>query len=115
MIRQAFVVGEGTSGGYGEALDDRLKLATDDPGRDIVLPIVETLPGSRDDKGKLKGKVRIADFVAVHLDGVVEVEIVDPKDPKKTIKVDYLMGTIITRRAETSWGGGSVGVVELVQ
>lgn len=107
---------------YGKALEERLKKPTGDPERDIIMAIVETLPGSRDDNGKLKGDVRIADFVAVHLDEIVELEIVDPKDSKKKIKVKYLMGTISNHRAETSWGGAtpsgaggaSVGVIELV-
>lgn len=117
------VLNEGTGGGgYGSALDDRLKLSVNDPGRDIVMPVVETLPGSRNGDGQLTGKVRIADFVAVHLDDVVEVDIPDPDNPSKTITVSYLMGTITNRRAETSWGGatpsgaggGGVAIVELV-
>ena len=121
---EAFVFNEGTGAqSYGDSLDDRLETATDDPDRDIVMAVVETLPDSRDADGKLTGKVRVADFVAVHLDEIVEKEIVDPNNPKKMITVRYLMGTVTNRRAETSWGGAtpsgaggaSVRVVELVQ
>ena len=121
---EANVFNEGTgSNSYGGALDDRLDLAVDDPGRDIVMAVVETLPDSRDGDGQLTGKVRISDFVSVHLDEIVEEKIADPKNPSKTITVRYLMGTITNRRAETSWGGatpsgaggGAVTLAELVQ
>ena len=120
---EAYVFGGGTgSGSYGEALDDRLDLAFDDPGRNIGMPVVETLYDSRDEDGQLIGKVRVSDFVSVHLDEIVEVDVVDPDNASKTITVRYLMGTIRNRRAETSWGGatpsgaggGSIIVVELV-
>ncbi|MCH7727366.1 MAG: hypothetical protein IH991_12930 [Planctomycetes bacterium] len=121
---EVYVFNEGTgSGNYGKALDDRLDLDFDDPGRDIIMAVVETLPDSRDEDGRLTGKVRIADFVSVHLDEIVEEEIEDPDDPSKTITVKYLMGTITNRRAETSWGGATpsgaggrtVTIAELVQ
>ena len=121
---EAYVFNEGTgSASYGEALDDRLNLAADDSGRDIVMPVVGTIAGSRDGDDQLTGKVRIADFVSVHLDETVDVDVVDPDNPTKTIKVKYLMGTITNRRAETSWGGatpsgaggGSVSIPELVK
>jgi Flp pilus assembly protein TadG len=120
---QAYVFNEGTgSASYGEALDDRLDLDDDDPGRDIVMPVVEILEDSRDEDGQLVGEVRIADFVSVHLDEIVEVDVPDPDDPSKTITDRYLMGTITSKRAETSWGGatpsgaggGNVIVAELV-
>jgi len=120
---EANIFSEGTGDdGFGEALEDRLELADNDPGRDLVMPVVETTNDSRGGDGKLSGKVRIADFVSVHLDRVVEETIPDPKNDKKTIKVRYLMGTVTTRRAETSWGGGTpsgagggtVGLPELV-
>ncbi|MFQ5732899.1 MAG: hypothetical protein ACE5KM_13225 [Planctomycetaceae bacterium] len=118
---EAMVFNGGTgSGGYGEALDDRLALPDADPGRDVVLPVVETLPDSRDADGKLTGKVRISDFVSVHLDGIVETDVADPDDSSKTITVRYLMGTVTSRRAETSWGGGTAngaggGTVKMVK
>ena len=106
-----------------KALDDRLKLADDDPDRDVVLPVVETLADSRNEYGELTGSVRIADFVAVHLDEIIELEVVNPKDISKTVKVKFLIGTVMTRRTETSWGGATpsgaggatVGVIELVE
>jgi hypothetical protein len=120
----AYVFNEGTgSASYGEALDNRLDLDSDDPGRVIIMPVVETVCDSRNSDGKLTGEVRVADFVCVHLDGIVENDVVDPSNPSKTITVKYLMGTIVNRRAETSWGGGTpsgaggatVSLPELVQ
>ena len=102
------VFNEGTgSAGYIEALDDRLNLADSDPGRDIVMAVIETTSTSRDADGKLTGPVRIADFVCVHIDGIVDIVVVDPTDPTKTITDRVLMGTITNKRAETFWGGAT--------
>ena len=101
-----FVFNEGTgSGGYGSAIDDRLKTAIDDPLRDVVVPIVSILPGSKNDDDRLSGKIRVVDFAAVHLDGTVEEDVVDPNNPSQTITVKYLVGTI--SRRIISYGGGA--------
>ncbi|HIF31016.1 MAG TPA: hypothetical protein EYQ75_04980 [Planctomycetaceae bacterium] len=119
-----YVFNEGTgSASFSEALDDRLDLDSDDPRRNIIMPIVETTNTSRDVNGHLTGEVRVSDFVGVHLDGTVEYDVVDPSNPSKTITVKYLMGTITNRRAETFWGGatpsgaggGTVSLPELVR
>ncbi len=88
------VMGEGTGhNGLGVKLADRLDDL--DPDNDtIVLPIVETLPDSRDD---LSGNVRIVDFVAVHLDAVIEVEVPDPRHEGRTIDIELLVGTVVQR------------------
>lgn len=100
-----YVFNEGTgSGGYGSALDDRLKTAIDDPLRDVVVPIVSILPGSKNDDDRLSGKIRVVDFAAVHLDGTVEEDVVDPNNPSQTITVKYLVGTI-SRRSISYVGG----------
>ncbi|MCH7728599.1 MAG: hypothetical protein IH991_19265, partial [Planctomycetes bacterium] len=105
---EVFVFNEGTgSGNYGGALDNRLDLDEDDPGRTIVMAVVETLYDSRDSNGRLTGKVRIADFISVHLDGIAEEEIENPNNPNQMITVKYLMGTVKNRRAETSWGAAT--------
>ena len=104
-----FVFNEGTgSGGFGSALDDRLNTAVDDPLRDVIVPVVSLLPGSRDEDGQISGQVRVVDFVAVHLDGTGEEEIIDPNNPSRTITVKYLVGTI-TRRAVSYVGGAPQG------
>lgn len=91
------VMGEGTGhNGLGVKLADRLDDL--DPANDtVVLPIVETLPTSRDEDGDLDGNVRIVDFVAVHLDAVIEVEVPDPHRPGRTIDIELLVGTVVQR------------------
>ena len=44
------------------------------------------------------------DFAAVHLDGTVEEDVVDPNNPSRTITVKYLVGTI-SRRIISYVGG----------
>lgn len=91
------VMGEGTGhNGLGVKLADRLDDL--DPANDtVVLPIVETLPTSRDEDGDLDGNVRIVDFVAVHLDAIIEVEVPDPKHEGNTIDIELLVGTVVQR------------------
>ena len=102
---EANVLDKGTGDGkFSDALEDRLKRPANDPDRDLVMPVVEVLGGSRNGDGELTGKVRIADFVSVHLDEVIEEKIPDPKDPTKTVTVRYLMGTVTNRRAENVVG-----------
>lgn len=121
---EASVMDHGMGDGkFTDALEDRMKLPDSHADRDLVMPIVEEVAGSRNGKGELTGNVRIADFVSVHLDDIVEEQMPDPKNAKKTITVRYFMGTITNKRAETSWGGAtpsgaggsSVGLPELVK
>lgn len=110
------------SNNYCESLDERLSLAADDPGRDIIMAVVEILPDSRDGSGKLTGDVRVSDFVGVHLDGIDTIWVNDPNKPSKQIKIKQLIGTITNKRTITSWGGatpsgaggGTVTIPELV-
>ena len=70
----------------------------------MVVPIVSILPGSRNEDDQLSGKIRVVDFAAVHLDGTVEEDVVDPNNPSQTITVKYLVGTI-SRRIISYVGG----------
>ena len=66
--------------------------------------------------------IRVVDFVAVHLDDVVETVVPDPDRPTKTITIQLLVGTIVrkysTSRAPKVIGGlqshSSVVAVRLV-
>jgi Putative Flp pilus-assembly TadE/G-like len=118
------VIGEGTGqGGLGSALDDRLDFPTTDPIRDVILPVVETLPTSRDVRGQLSDRVRICDFVAVHLDEVIETEVDDPDKPGRTFTVRLLIGTVTRRMVSSARsssqsrgpGGNTVVSVRLVR
>ncbi len=92
------VVGEGTGhNSLGKKLADRLDDL--DPANDtIVGAVVEELPDSRNAEGELDGNVRVVDFVAVHLDAIIGVEVPDPNDPQdsgKTISIELLVGTVL--------------------
>ncbi len=109
------VMGEGTGhNGLGGKLADRLD--DDDPANDtIIVPVVETLPDSRNAEGELDGNVRIIDFVAVHLDAIIEVEVPDPNDPQdngKTIDIELLVGTVVHHSTSGAPATASSGVVE---
>lgn len=82
------------SGGYGSALDDRLRTADNSPLRDVIMPVVDTVAASRNDRDQVTGPVQVVDFVAVHLDNVIEVEVEDPNNPGRTITIDLLVGTV---------------------
>lgn len=133
------VIGEGTGqGGLGNALADRLddgNLANDT----IIVPIVEEIVGwhgtftgeitddqrTRNDLGEIDGSIRIVDFAAIHIDGIIEATVPDPNDPQengKTIDIELLVGTVV----QLSTGGGvgqgsgvvagvSAGVIQLVR
>jgi hypothetical protein len=90
------VVGDGTGhDGLGKKLAQRLE--DDDPDNDtVIVPIVDVLPDTRDDKGILDGNVKVVDFLAVHLEEIQEIEVPDPKDPEdKTINIEILVGTVV--------------------
>lgn len=92
------VLGEGTGhGGLGGKLADRLD--DGDPDNDVILiPIVGTLPDSRNEDGELDGNVVVVGFLVVRLDGVIEETVPDPNDPQdngKTIDIELLVGTVV--------------------
>ncbi|MHC4697260.1 MAG: TadG family pilus assembly protein [Planctomycetota bacterium] len=91
---QYYIWGQGTgNANFGEKLATRLE--DYDPSNDtVVIPIVEMLEGSRNGDGRLDGKVRIADFMAVTLTEVREVEVPDPNDPDKTMTISALFGEV---------------------
>ena len=133
------VLGEGTGhNGLGGKLADRLD--DGDPSNDTIgVPIVEAVADwhgtfsdeetvthrSRNDEGELDGHVRVVDFVAIRLDGVVEVSVPDPNDPQdsgKTIAIELLVGTITQTSVSGTAGQGSsvvngvsAAVVQLVR
>lgn len=119
------VFNEGSgSGGFGSALDDRLDTVDNDPARYVIMPVIATLPNSRDDREQLTGVVCVVDFVAVHLDGIVEEEVPDPAKPGRMISIRILMGTVVRRTTSlfasgsqdpSGAGGGTVAAVRLVQ
>jgi len=85
------------NGNFGQKLEDRMQ--DGNPSNDtIVCPIVETLINSRDDDGKLIGNIKIVDFVAIHLDEIVEVQVPDPNKENKTITVKIITGTIVPKQ-----------------
>lgn len=109
------VVGEGTGhNALGRKLAERLD--DFDPANDIiVVAVVEALPDSRNAEGELDGNVRIVDFVAVHLDGIIEAEVPDPNDPQdsgKTINIELLVGTVLQLSVSGTPGTASSGVVD---
>ena len=109
------VMGEGTGhNGLGVKLADRLD-DTDTSNDTIIVPVVEELAGSRNDKGELDGNVRIVDFVAVHLDAVESATVPDPNDPQdngKTIDIELLVGTIVQRAVSGTGASTTSGVVD---
>lgn len=133
------ILGEGTGhNGLGGKLAGRLD--DGDASNDtIVVPIVEEIIDwrgvfsseetdarrSRNDESQLDGHVRVVDFVAIRLDGVIEVSVPDPNDPQdsgKTIDIELLVGTITQTSVSGTAGQGSgvvngvsVAVVQLVR
>lgn len=105
------VVNEGTgSGGLGGKLEDRM---TDgNPDNDtIIVPIIDLLPGSRDEDGELSGNIEIVDFVAVTLTEIREFEVVrvDGNGEEDTITIRVLFGDITRRAAGTGNGDPTTG------
>ena len=70
---QLYVENEGTgNSNFGIKLEDRIQ--DDNPlNNTIILPIVRELWDSRDDDGRLDGRIEVVDFVGVHLDRRQEV------------------------------------------
>ena len=112
------------SNSYGKALEVRLDTSSTDPSRDILMPVIDELPDSRDAKGRLTGKIQVSDFVSVHLDEIITTTVPDPNNAGKSIQIKLLVGTV-TRRitslagsgggSETSGaGGGTVAAVQLI-
>ena len=92
---ELFVWGTGTgNGNFGQKLVDRLQDGVPDNDT-VIVPIIATLPGSRNDKGELDGKVKVVDFAAVTLTAVREVEVADPTDPAKTMLIEILVATVV--------------------
>jgi len=80
-------------GNFGQKLMDRLQ--DSDPSNDyIVVPVVEKLIDSHDEKGKLTGNIKIVDFAGIKLTGVVKTNVTNPKDPSKLLTIELLMGNI---------------------
>ncbi len=91
------VIGEGSGhDGDGVVLARRLDLDTDDPGRTVIVPVVALTANSRNSRGELDGEVEVVDFLAVHLDGIIEEDIPDPEHPGNTIGIRRLTGTIVS-------------------
>ena len=86
---------EGTgNANFGEKLCTRL--GDYDPVNDtVVMPIIEELESTRNDDGQLVGHIRIADFVAVTLTEVREVEVPDPDDPDRTMVIQVVFGNVV--------------------
>jgi len=98
------VVNNGSGNGvFGQKLADRLE-DYDDANDVIVVPIIDTLPDSRNGNGQLTGNVKIVDFATVRLTEIREEEVPDPKKDNKTITIEVLYGEII--RGGRGYGNG---------
>jgi len=86
------------NGNFGNKLEDRLEDESKDNDT-IICPVLEILIDSRDDRGRLTGNVEIVDFVAVHLDGVMERDVPDPNKEDKEITVRMLVGTVVLKQS----------------
>ena len=65
--------------------------------------------------GELDGNVRVVDFIAVHLDAVLETSVPDPNDPQdngKTIDIELLVGTVVQVAISGSAANTASGLVE---
>ncbi|MFH0980600.1 MAG: pilus assembly protein TadG-related protein [Planctomycetota bacterium] len=84
-------------GNFGVSLEGRLY--DDDPVNDtVIMPIVQTLPGSRSESGRLTGNIQIADFIGVRLLRVEQVEVPNPKfpdDPGKSITIKRIVAVVV--------------------
>lgn len=79
-------------GNFGVKLLDRM--TDDNPDNDtIVVPVVASLFDSHNEDGKLTGHVEIVDFVGVHLEKVIDTQVVDPNG--KIIKIKLLIGKVV--------------------
>lgn len=105
------VVGEGSgNGGFGGKLEDRM---TDgNPDNDtVILPIIDTLPDSRNGDGELSGDIEVVDFVAVTLTEIREFDVTvpNPGGGSDTTTIRVLFGDITRRAAGSGDGTGTTG------
>ncbi len=90
-----YVWNEGTgNANFGEKLETRLN-DYDPYNNTVVMPIIETIEGSRDDNGDLVGKVRIVDFIAVTLTEIREVEVPVPDNPDRFMTISVMYGNVV--------------------
>jgi len=99
------VVGDGTGhNGLGVKLASRL--GDGDPSNDtIVVPVVKVIDSYGDcagpcdmtfgPDGAVDGDIKVADFVAIRLDAIEEVEVPDPAKPDRMIDIELLVGTVV--------------------
>lgn len=101
---------EGTgNSNFGEKLETRLN--DSDTGNDtVIMPVIETLPDSRNADGRLANNVRVVDFVAVTLTEIRTVKVPDPSKKGKTMNVPVLFGRVVTRFVGTGNGFGTTSV-----
>lgn len=94
------------NGNFGEKLVTRLS-DSDESNRTVIMPIIETLPDSRNADGRLENNIRIVDFVAVTLTEVRAVKVPDPNHKGKTMNIDVLFGRVVNRLVGTGNGFGT--------
>ena len=100
--------------GYFNNTDDDIRMTANDT---IIVPILATLPGSRNADGQLVGDLEVVDFAAVRLDAVIEVDIPDPNkpdDPTKTITIRLLVGTIVEVQIASTPSPNPAGIANSV-
>ena len=101
------------NGNFGVKLVDRL--SDGDPKNDIVvLPIVATLPGSRNADGELTGDIKVVDFVAVRLEKVVTVNVGDPEHQGRDLWVNNIVGRVVRYHTPGHWETDSAGLANSV-
>jgi hypothetical protein len=105
----AWNTGDG-DGNFGVKLVDRME---DDSvlNNTVVLPIVDTLPDSRDDNGNLTGDIVIVDFVGVELLRVDTVSVKDPDSPGqgRNYFVDRVVGEVVPVTISNGQGSNTPG------
>jgi len=91
------VIGQGTGqGGLVGDIANRISTYTStNAKRTVIMPVIKTLSNSRDGNGQLTGQVEIVDFVAVHLDAVVQTQVPKPSKPSDMITIQLVVGTIV--------------------
>ncbi|MBI1901930.1 MAG: hypothetical protein HYS13_12570, partial [Planctomycetia bacterium] len=127
---EVYVLNDGTgSNSFGTALDDRLDYDVTHEIRDVIVPIVDIIPGESrvyvndGQEWNLSGKVKVVDFVGLHIDGVENIWVTDPDKPDHLIKTEVIVGTVRkvmgTNRGSgnqpSGAGGNTVRTVRLVQ
>lgn len=100
-------------GRFVKRLDNRLLYADSHFLRDIVVPVVDLLPNSRDPvTGKLTGDVEVVDSVAVHVTEYRQFIAVDPVTGDTTL-VEALFGLVTGITNEFAPFGTDLGAVDL--